>query len=133
MTLVVDASVVVAALIDDGADGDWSLDLLGGGALAAPHLLPAEVASVLRRAAHAGFISGDAAALAHSDMVALPVEYFHYAPFAERVWALRRNISSYDAWYVALAEGLGSGLATLDKKLASAAGPVCRFVLSGSP
>jgi predicted nucleic acid-binding protein len=28
------------------------------------------------------------------------------------VWKLRRNVTSYDAWYVAVAEGFGLPLAT---------------------
>ncbi|MCA1702703.1 MAG: type II toxin-antitoxin system VapC family toxin [Actinobacteria bacterium] len=76
MTLVVDASVVVAALIDGGQDGTWAEALLDSGALAAPHLLPVEVANVLRRAALAGEISGDAASLAHSDLRDLTVDFF---------------------------------------------------------
>ncbi len=44
---VVDASVIVAALIDDGTDGTWVLETLSHGAVAAPHLMPVEVASVL--------------------------------------------------------------------------------------
>ena len=42
---------------------------------------------------------------------------FPFAPFAERVWELRHRRSSYDAWYVALAEALDCPLATLDRRL----------------
>ena len=51
MTLVVDASMVVAGLTDSGADGQWAESLLAGEVLTAPHLMPAEVANILRRAA----------------------------------------------------------------------------------
>ena len=51
MTLVVDASMVVAGLTDSGADGRWAESLLAGDALAAPHLMPVEAANILRRAA----------------------------------------------------------------------------------
>ena len=37
-------------------------------------------------------------------------------------------MTSYDAWYVALAEALGSDLATLDERLVKADGPRCRFL-----
>ena len=56
MTVVVDASVIVAALVDDGPDGRWAERLLADD-LAAPHLLHVETANVLRRAAIAGHIS----------------------------------------------------------------------------
>ena len=52
MTLVVDASLLVAALVDDGADGRWAESELVGDYLAAPHLVYVEVANILRRAVH---------------------------------------------------------------------------------
>jgi predicted nucleic acid-binding protein len=123
--MVVDASVVVAALVDGGPDGRWAEQVLTSGALAAPHLLPAEVANVVRRAAQAGRVSADAATLAHADLLALRVGLFPYDPFAGRIWELRANITCCDAWYVALAEHLGCPLATLDGRLARAAGVRC--------
>jgi predicted nucleic acid-binding protein len=127
MTLVVDSSFVVAALVDAGEVGTWADHLLATDDLAAPHLMPVEVANVLRRAAAAGQISADAAALAHADLLSLRVELFAYEPFATRVWELRESVTAYDGWYVALAESLGAGLATLDLRLTKAAGPRCAF------
>jgi predicted nucleic acid-binding protein len=127
--LVADASLVVAALVDAGETGTWAESLLASEPLGAPHLMPAEVANILRRASAAGQISADAAALAHADLLDLRVELFGYAPFAARAWELRGNLTCYDAWYVALAEFLESPLATLDARLARAAGPGCEFVL----
>ena len=43
--------------------------------------------------------------------------------------ALRSNLSSYDAWYVALAEALGCPLVTLDRKLSRAPGPTCDIIV----
>lgn len=86
--IVVDASVVVAALADGGATGGWAESVLAGEPLAAPHVLPVEAASILHRAERAGEISADAASLAHADLGRLRVEYFPYAPFAERIWEL---------------------------------------------
>lgn len=128
MTRVVDASVVVAALVDAGPDGRWAETLLAEGRLVAPHLLPAEVANVLRRASQNGQISGDTASLAHADLDALPVVLFPYAPFAARAWELRTNLTAYDAWYVALAEALSAPLATLDRRLSKAPGLGCELV-----
>ena len=101
MTLVVDSSVVVAALVGTGGDGMWATSLLSSEPLAAPHLMPVEVTNVLRRTARAGNISDDIASLAHGDFLQLRVELFPYEPFAERVWDLRENLTAYDAWYVA--------------------------------
>ena len=39
-----------------------------------------------------------------------------------RMWALRDNLTAYDAVYVALAEALGAPLLTRDRRLANAAG-----------
>jgi predicted nucleic acid-binding protein len=132
VTLVVDASMVIAALIDNGADGRWAEALLVSDSLAAPHMMAAEAANILRRSAAAGAISAEQASLAHADLLDLRVEHFPYAPFAARVWELRQNVTCYDAWYVGVAEALGAPLATLDARLASAPGPRCRFMVSGA-
>lgn len=126
MTVVIDASAVVAALVDTGPDGRWAEALLTSD-LAAPHLLPVEVANVLRRAASAGEITDDVASLAHADLVDLRVELVPYELVADRVWQLRPNLSAYDAWYVAAAELLDAPLATLDRRLINASGPRCQF------
>jgi len=127
VTTVVDASLVVAALVDSGPVGRWADGVLGAGHLVAPHLLPVEVASVLRRASAAGEISADTAGLAHRDLLGLRLELYPYEPCADRVWALRSNLTTYDAWYVALAELLDAPLATLDARLARSPGPTCTF------
>ena len=128
MTVVVDASTVVAALIDSGPDGQWAEQFLGAGDLAAPHLMPVEVTNILRRSALKGLVSNDVAALALADLGEIRVEFFEFAPFASRVWELRDSLTSYDAWYVALAEAVSAPVATLDDRLSRAAGPRCGFL-----
>lgn len=125
-TLVIDASATVAALVDSGPDGRWAETLLTSD-LTAPHLLPVEVANVLRRAVNAGDLTDDAAALAHADLLDLRIEFVPYDTVASRVWELRRNLSAYDAWYVAVAELLDAPLATLDQRLVRSPGPTCAF------
>jgi predicted nucleic acid-binding protein len=129
VTVVVDAALVVAALTDGGPLGSWAEEVLLSDDLAAPHLMPVEVANILRRAALSGDLSPDVAALAHGDLLDLRVGLYPYAPCGERAWALRGNLTLYDAWYVALAELLDAELATLDSRLARAPGPRCRFLL----
>ena len=126
MTVVPDASVVVAALTDTGLAGARAEPVLLEGQLAAPHLLPVEVASVLRRGSLGGVLPPDRVALAHAELLRLPTEPFPYLPLADRAWQLRQTVTTYDAWYVALAESLAD-LATLDLRLAGASGPRCRF------
>ncbi len=127
--LVVDASLVVAALIDSGKDGTWAHELLGTNQLAAPHLMPVEVANILRRAVLNGDLSADSAALAHADLLDLRIDLYPYDPFAARVWELRGNLTCYDAWYVALAEALEAKLATLDLRLSRSHGARCLFAI----
>jgi predicted nucleic acid-binding protein len=127
VTLVIDASLVVSALVDSGGTGTWAESLLATEPLSAPHLMPVEAVNILRRAAAAGDVSADAASMAYADLLDLRVELFPFAPFAARVWELRDNVTSYDAWYIALAESLRSRVATLDLRLARATGPRCGF------
>ena len=128
MTLVVDASLVVAHLVERDETGAWAERLVGSDALAAPHLLPAEVGNYLRRAAIVGWLDNDSASQAFADFLAMRIELFPFQSFAHRVWELRHNVTPYDAWYVALAEALDAPLATLDRRLTQAAGPRCQFV-----
>jgi predicted nucleic acid-binding protein len=127
VTLVVDASMVVSALVDAGDTGRWAERKLASGPLCAPQLMPAEVTNILRRSAASGEITQDVASMALADLLDLRVELFPFAPFAPRIWQLRANVTSYDAWYVALAELLESNVATLDDRLARATGPRCGF------
>lgn len=129
MNQVVDASVLVAALVDGGNDGLWSEASLGRGGLIAPELVLVEASNVLRRLERAALISRIEANGARSDLLRLDVELFPFAPFADRVWELRGNLTCYDAWYVALAEALECPLLTLDGKLSRATGPMCEFLV----
>ncbi len=128
MTLVVDASVLVAALVDLGHDGRWSRAALSQDGLCAPAHVLAEATNALRRMELSGRIARVQAAAAHRDLLRDNYTLHPFAPFAERVWELRTTLTSYDAWYVALAEELNCPLATLDRRLGRASGPTCEFV-----
>jgi predicted nucleic acid-binding protein len=128
VSAVVDASVLVAATTDAGPEGAWCERVLEDGPLAAPHLALVEAANILRRLELGHTLTALEAAFAHRDLLLLEIDLLPYAPFAPRVWELRANVTSYDAWYVAIAEALGLPLATLDRRLASASGPTCRFL-----
>ncbi len=122
---VCDASAIVALLLDSGADGRWVTTTLRGAKLAAPTLFRFEVANIIRRHELAGMVSADQAAQAHADLLDLEVEGWPYELLAGRVWELRRNLSGYDASYVALAELIDTTLVTLDKRLTGAPGVRC--------
>ena len=127
MTVVADASVLVSALVDSGREGQWAEAAVARGRLAGPELVLVEASNILRRLERTGDISGFEANSSHRNLLQLDLELFPFAPFAERVWELRANLTSYDAWYVALAEALDCPLITLDRRLSRTAGPTCRF------
>jgi predicted nucleic acid-binding protein len=128
LSAVVDASVLVKALLDAGPSGEWARAIVAGGALQAPDLAVAEATNVLRRLELARQITPAEANAAHEDLMQLNVELFSFMPFAERAWELRHNLTSYDAWYVALAEALRLPLATFDERLTKAKGTSCEFL-----
>ena len=108
-------------------------DLLSRNQSIAPHHMPAEASNILRRIQLRGEISASVASLAHLDLQALSVGLVPYHSFALRSSELRQNLSIYDAAYVALAEGLGLPLATLDMKMVRAPGPCCEFLVPPGP
>jgi predicted nucleic acid-binding protein len=131
LSAVIDASVLVAALVDSGSQGVWAEKVLAAGDLHAPVMVRAEAANTLRRLELAGAISIAEANAAYEDLLLLELQLLPFDPFAERVWELRRNVTCYDAWYVAAAEALELPLATLDARLARSGGPGCRFLMPG--
>ena len=132
MSLVVDSSVIVAAVIDTGPDGVWAEAVIDAQVLYAPALVRVEVTNVLRRLELAKQISAAEANGAQEDLSQLEIEQFPFEPFSDRIWELRHTVTSYDAWYVAVAEELGYPLATLDRRLAKTVGPKCRFMTPDS-
>ena len=123
--IVVDASVVVTGLADDGPDGDRVRSRLRGEQLVAPHLIDLEVVSAWRRLVAAGDIDERRATLALEDLRALRLERSPHGPLLDRCWELRHNLTVYDAAYVALAELMDADLLTGDRRLADAPGIRC--------
>jgi len=111
---------------------EWLLGLPRSGAVAgrlgtagglhAPHLLAVEVAQVVRRYVAAGQVPPARGAAAVADLADLDVALYPHEALLPAVWRLRRNLTAYDAVYVALAEVLDAPLLTLDRRLATAAG-----------
>lgn len=125
--IVVDASILATALIDDGSSGDRVRARLRTESLAAPDLLYLEVASVARRALASGRADARRTALALDDLVVFPLLVAPHGPLLPRVWELRENLTPYDAAYVALAESLDCPLLTADLRMSRAAGVRCAF------
>jgi predicted nucleic acid-binding protein len=128
---VIDSSVVVAALVDSGPQGLWAEEVLAGGSLQAPELLRAEATNIFRRLERAKLITTPEANAAQDDLMQLNFDLFPFEPFAGRIWELRHNVTSYDAWYVAIAEALRLPLATLDEPLSKSNGVTCKFLTPG--
>lgn len=118
---VVDAGVVVELVA-----GNLDPDLLGDEELAAPHLIDSEVTHVLRSLVLRGGLSDEQGALALDGFTRLTITRFAADWLRPRMWALRHNLSAYDATYVALAEMSGAtSLLTTDARLARAPGIQC--------
>ena len=129
MKAVVDASVLVAALVDSGNTGLWAEEVISEGPLAVPGLALVEATNILRRLEQSRRLSRLEATASHRDLLRLDMDVYPFAPVAERVWELRSNLTSYDAWYVALAEALEFPLVTLDFRLSRAPGPRCDVIV----
>lgn len=123
--LVVDASVLSVALLDDGGDGDALRARLRGHDLAAPSIIDLEVVSVWRGLARSGQVDTRRAALALDDLRELPLQRVNHTALIQRCWELRENMTVYDASYVALAEALGATLLTGDQRIARDPGTMC--------
>ena len=131
--IVVDASVIVSALADDGADGDLARSRLAGERLVSPQLVDLEVAAAWRRLVASGGLDERRAELALDDLRSLRMQRVAHRDLVGRCWALRENLTIYDAVYVALAEMLGAVLVTADARLAGAPGGRCTVELLTSP
>lgn len=101
-------------------------DTLSGAGLVAPSLVMFEASNIIRRHEMAELVSADQAAQAHVDLLDLSIELWPYELLGLRVWELRKNLSSYDASYVAVAELSGAPLVTLDRRISRAPNLRCK-------
>ena len=124
--IVLDASVAIEAYFDSPSTGEIDR-LFENNTLLAPQSLGVEVMQALRRKVFAGESDERQASLAIRNVMELPIVLMPFEPFVERIWNLRHNVSAHDAWYVAIAETFGIPLATTDRRLANATGPLCEF------
>lgn len=96
--------------------------IIGDAEIAAPDLCNAEVVHAFRRMEAAGLVGGERATAAIALLVDAPIERLATSHLVGAIWALRHNLSPYDATYVALARGLDCPLVTTDARLARAPG-----------
>lgn len=113
--IVVDASAVVEALVGRSPAPEL-LDLLEGD-LAAPHVIDIEMLSALRGLVLGGHLRVEEAEEAREVYAQLTIARYEATLLADRIWALRHQYTSYDAAYLALAEGIDAPVVTCDRKL----------------
>lgn len=131
--VVVDASAVVLLVASSHDEGDRLATRLANAVLHAPHILPVEVDSALRRlVAERVLTEAEAeAAAARQQAGRMPIDLWAWESLRERAWEMRSNLSTYDAGYVALAEHIGATLVTADARLARAPGVRCAIEVFG--
>ncbi|HLH47738.1 MAG TPA: type II toxin-antitoxin system VapC family toxin [Roseiarcus sp.] len=121
--IVVDASAFVETLLQTPAAKTVSGRLFTSRqSLHAPHLIDVEVAQTIRRLAANGEIEAERGRAALVDLAEFPLTRYQHNFLLPRIWALRNNVTAYDAAYVALAEALDAPLLTRDRRLAAAPG-----------
>ena len=118
--LVTDASVVVDLLGRFAAEPIETALFSGASQLVAPELLDIEVLHTLRKLETTEAIPASRRAYILDDFRALPIRRFRHAALWQDVWRLRRNLTAYDASYVALARQLDATLVTRDERIARA-------------
>lgn len=114
-TVVVDASVLIDALLPGPRQQPALTALESAEVLAGPEHLPIEVLSVLRRIAlreESPALHTARHTLAELELDLVPLQAIH-----ERVWELRHALTPYDAAYLAAAEHLDATLLSADSAL----------------
>ena len=74
MTIVVDASVLIVALVDTSLEGIWAESVLEEEALIGPELALLEASNILRRLELAGSLTKPEVSSAHSALLQLNLE-----------------------------------------------------------
>jgi len=126
--MVADASAVVEWFLG-GPRGEAVGRAMDGEDVHVPAHLDVEVAQVTRRLALQAVITPARGRAMMELLAEAPLRRIPIAPLLPRIWALRGNLTAYDAAYVALAEALESPLLTFDVKIAAAPGHGARVVV----
>ena len=131
--MVLDASGAVEFLLNTAAGKRLAARLADETEVVhVPHLIDLEIAQVLRRYTRHGTLNARMGMLALDRWRSLDVQRYAHEPFLDRIWALRDNVTVYDAVYVALAEALSTVLYTGDRKLAGTPGVNVAIALIGT-
>lgn len=122
--VVCDASALVELLLATRAGEAVDRALRDEPAVDAPALFDIEVCAATRSRVARGVLVPSRAEELLADLADLPIISWPHGPLLDRVWALRENVSAYDAVYVALAEALDARFVTADRRLAKAVAAV---------
>jgi predicted nucleic acid-binding protein len=125
--IVLDASALLEFLLQTPRGTRVEARLVREDEFHSPHLVDVEVAQGLRRLVRAGEVSPHRAADAIADLAELDLHRHSHLDLLTRAWALRENVTAYDAMYVALAEALEAPIVTCDTPLAEAPGHRARI------
>ena len=122
--IVIDASAEVAILLNIGQDVERIRSRIArpGETLHVPHLFEIEILHALRSLTLRGTVPSERARLALDRLRDTRFVRYPHTALMERMWALRENLTAYDAAYIALAEALDAPLVTTDARLARASG-----------
>lgn len=117
--LVVDASVLVEVALGNAA-AESALRGLTGRRLVAPELVDAEVAHALKGHERAGKANREAVTDFVRSLLHLPLRRVSHRLLLQDAWDLRHRLSTYDAFYVALARHLDAPVITCDRRWVAA-------------
>jgi predicted nucleic acid-binding protein len=139
--LVIDASVVVKLFVPEEFSPEASSVLGDAYELHAPDLLVAEFGNALWKKVQRGSLTPVQASGIADSLAILPVQFHPSAPLLPKAVtiAVGRNVTVYDALYLALAENLRAPFVTADHRLHAAlaaafGGRVMRVIdLAGTP
>ena len=118
--IVVDASLVFALCVKMESDEEAPLEMPEDQLFVAPEILDLEFTQTLRRYVRTSQIGLKRASNAFARLNALSIARCSHTPLRDRIWAMRDNLTAYDAAYFALAEQLQIPLWTRDAKFARA-------------
>lgn len=130
MASVVDASALVYATTELESDARRLRRRMVEDACHAPHIIDAELGNVLRRRVQRRELgaSHGAGVLASAPLL-IDHRYEARGALADAAWALRDNLTFYDALYASLAAGLTLVLLTTNGRLAKSPGLPCQVEL----
>lgn len=116
---IIDASAIIELLLASDRAGAVERSIEDA-ELTAPDSINPEVLQSIRKLQRSGKVDRDRAEEMLAGFLTMAIARMPTVGLMTDAWALRENLSAYDACYVALARRLGSPLITGDHRLARA-------------